>query len=46
MVGAGPSRSLDTGDECPECGRLITEITAGGMLAYCWWCVDREGDTW
>jgi len=27
---------------CPECGRMVTEITGGGLLAYCWWCNDRQ----
>jgi len=42
---AGPSRSLSVGDSCPECGRLVTETTSGGMLAYCWWCNVRSVET-
>lgn len=42
MSSAGPARSLSVGDECPQCGRAVTETAAGGLLAYCWWCVDRE----
>lgn len=38
----GPARSLSVGDECPTCGREITETTAGGLLAYCWWCNDHS----
>lgn len=36
-----PSRSLSVGDDCPECGREVTETTAGGLLGYCWWCNER-----
>jgi len=38
---SGSSRSLSIGDECPECGRTVTELASGGLLAYCWWCNDR-----
>ncbi len=42
---AGPSRSLSVGDACPDCGRLVTETTSGGLLAYCWWCNDHSAET-
>jgi len=45
MKTAGPSRSLSVGDDCPDCGREITETTGGGLLAYCWWCNVRNSDT-
>jgi hypothetical protein len=44
MSTAGPARSLSVGDDCPVCGRTITETCGGGLLAYCWWCVDRVED--
>jgi len=42
---SGPARSLSVGDECPECGRLVTETCSGGLLAYCWWCNDRTSSS-
>lgn len=44
MSTPGPTRNLSLGDECPVCGRVVTEICAGGLLAYCWYCVDRYSD--
>jgi hypothetical protein len=41
---SGPARSLSCGEPCPDCGRMITEICCGGLLAYCWWCEDRTAD--
>lgn len=40
-----PARSLSVNDKCPTCGREITETTTGGLVAYCWWCNDRNEDT-
>jgi len=40
----GPARSLSVGDDCPNCGREITETASAGLLAYCWWCNDRTAD--
>lgn len=35
------SGRAEVGDSCGECGRMKTELSAGGLIAYCWWCKDR-----
>lgn len=28
-------------DPCPDCGKPMTELTAGATVVHCWFCSDR-----
>lgn len=29
------------GDRCPDCYHLLSELSCGGLRAYCWYCEER-----